>query len=111
MFLKLWKLFKKAGFSPVLAAIPLYNSVILLRIIGRPAWWVVLLYIPIVNLLMLPVVWVETARKFGKDSFMDTFLAWASLGFYGFYLNYGTEVDYQPDRTVASKTKFGEFIG
>ncbi len=111
MFLKLWKLFKKAGFSPVLAAIPLYNSVILLRIIGRPAWWVVLLYIPIVNLLMLPVVWVETARKFGKDSFLDTFLAWASLGFYGFYLNYGTEVDYQPDRTVDSKTKFGEFIG
>ncbi len=60
---------------------------------------------------MLPVVWVETARKFGKDSFLDTFLAWASLGFYGFYLNYGTEVDYQPDRTVAPKTKFGEFIG
>ena len=111
MFLKLWKLFKKAGFSPILAAIPLYNSVVLLRIIGRPSWWVVLLYIPIVNLLMLPVVWVETARKFGKDSFLDTFLAWASLGFYGFYLNYGTEVDYKPDRTVAPKTKFGEFIG
>jgi signal peptidase I len=44
MFVKLWKLYKKAGYAPYLAAIPFYNSVILLRIIGRPSWWVVLLY-------------------------------------------------------------------
>jgi signal peptidase I len=111
MFLKLWKLYKKAGYAPLLAAIPFYNSVILLRIIGRPAWWVVLLYFPIVNLLMLPVVWVETARKFGKDSFLDTFLAWATLGLYGFYLNYGADIQYNPEQSTKPKTKFGEFIG
>ena len=84
IFVKLWKLYKKAGVSPLLALIPFYNSVMLLRIIKRPQWWVVLLYIPIVNLLMLPVVWVETARSFGKNSLKDSFLSWASLGFYGF---------------------------
>ena len=36
MFVKLWKLYKKAGYAPYLAAIPFYNSVVLLRIIGRP---------------------------------------------------------------------------
>ena len=111
MFVKLWKLFKKAGDAPYLAAVPIYNSVILLRIIGRPSWWVILLYFPIINLLMLPVVWVETARKFGKDSLTDSFLAWATLGLYGFYLNYASDVTYNPEQSVASKTKFGQFVG
>lgn len=111
MFVKLWKLFKKAGYAPYLAAVPIYNSVILLRIIGRPSWWVILLYFPIINLLMLPVVWVETARKFGKDSLTDSFLAWATLGLYGFYLNYAGDVTYNPEQSVASKTKFGQFVG
>ena len=111
MFVKLWKLYKKAGYAPYLAAIPFYNSVVLLRIIGRPSWWVVLLYFPIVNLLMLPVVWVETARKFGKDSLTDSFLAWTTLGLYGFYINYASDVHYNPEQSTAPKTKFGQFIG
>ena len=111
MFVKLWKLYKKAGYAPYLAAIPFYNSVVLLRIIGRPSWWVVLLYFPIVNLLMLPVVWVETARKFGKDSLTDSFLAWATLGLYGLYINYASDVYYNPEQSIAPKTKFGQFIG
>ncbi len=111
IFIKLWKLYKKAGYSPILALIPFYNSIILLRIIKRPQWWVVLLYIPIVNLLMLPVVWVETARSFGKNSLTDSFLAWASLGFYGFYLNYAADVSYHPDRPLEAKSGFGQFVG
>ena len=111
MFVKLWKLYKKAGYAPFLAAVPIYNSVILLRIIRRPAWWVILLYFPIVNLLMLPVVWVETARKFGKDSLTDNFLAWATLGLYAFYINYASDVTYNPEQSTAPKTKFGQFIG
>ncbi len=111
MFVKLWKLYKKAGYAPFLAAVPIYNSVILLRIIRRPAWWVILLYFPIINLLMLPVVWVETARKFGKDSLTDTFLAWATLGLYGFYINYASDVTYNPEQPTVPKTKFGQFIG
>ena len=111
MFVKLWKLYKKAGYAPFLTAVPIYNSVILLRIIRRPAWWVILLYFPIINLLMLPVVWVETARKFGKDSLTDTFLAWATLGLYGFYINYASDVTYNPEQSTAPKTKFGQFIG
>ena len=111
MFVKLWRLYKKAGYAPFLAAVPIYNSVILLRIIRRPAWWVILLYFPIVNLLMLPVVWVETARKFGKDSLTDSFLAWATLGLYGFYINYASDVTYNPEQPTVPKTKFGQFIG
>ncbi|MGB0255412.1 MAG: signal peptidase I [Flavobacteriaceae bacterium] len=111
IFIKLWKLYKKAGFSPLLALIPFYNSMVLLRIIKRPQWWVVLLYIPIVNLLMLPVIWVETSRSFGKTSLVDSFLSWATLGFYGFYLNYVAEVNYRSDRSLEPQSGFGQFIG
>lgn len=111
MFAKLWKLYQRAGYSPWLAAVPFYNSLILLRIIKRPQWWIVLLYFPIVNLLMLPVVWVETARSFGKNSLLDSFLSWATLGLYGFYLNYVADVSYRPDRSLEPTSKFGQFIG
>lgn len=111
MFAKLWKLYQRAGYSPWLAAVPFYNSLILMRIIKRPQWWIVLLYFPIVNLLMLPVVWVETARSFGKNSLLDSFLSWATLGLYGFYLNYVADVSYRPDRSLEPTSKFGQFIG
>ncbi len=111
IFVKLWKLYKKAGFSPLLALVPFYNSIILLQIIKRPKWWVILLYIPIINLLMLPVIWVETARSFGKTSLTDSFLSWATLGFYGFYLNYVSEVTYRTDRPLEPQSGFGQFIG
>ena len=60
---------------------------------------------------MLPVVWVETARKFGKDSLTDNFLAWATLGLYAFYINYASDITYNPEQSTAPKTKFGQFIG
>lgn len=111
LFVKLWRLYKTAGYSPILALIPFYNSVILLRMIKRPQWWVVLLYIPIVNLLMLPVIWVETARSFGKTRLIESFLSWATLGFYGFYLNYVADIKYRPDRSLEPQSGFGQFVG
>ena len=48
------------------ALVPIYNAVILMDIIRRPRWWVILLFIPIINLMLFPVIWVETLRSFGK---------------------------------------------
>ena len=70
-FLGTWKLYVKAGRKAWEAAIPVYNGIILMKIIKRPWWWVLLLFIPIINLLMFPVVWVETIRSFGKHSLLD----------------------------------------
>ena len=111
IFLKLWKLYRIAGYSSYSAIIPIYNSIVLMRIIRRPTWWVILLYIPIVNLLMLPVVWIETSRSFGRDSISDSVYTLLSLGLFGFYINYFINVEYKKDRDLKAKTKFGEFIG
>ena len=105
-----WKLYKKAGQQAWEAFVPIYNAVILMKIINRPWWYVILLFIPIINLIMFPVVWVETARSFGKNTYLDTFLAIVSLGFYNFYLNYVADVQYVENRDLHPKSSSGDWI-
>ncbi len=109
-FLGTWKLYKKAGRKPWEAAIPIYNAIILMKIIKRPGWWVILLFIPIINLLMFPVIWVETIRSFGRNSLVDTWLAILSLGFYIYYVNYALDVNYVEDRSLHPKSSSGEWV-
>ncbi len=105
-----WKLYIKAGRQAWEAFIPVYNAVTLMKIINRPWWWTILLFLPIVNLIMFPVIWVETARSFGKNSTIDTLLAVISLGFYNYYLNYATEVEYIEDRSLKPRTDVGDWV-
>jgi signal peptidase I len=109
-FLGTWKLYVKAGRKAWEAAIPVYNGIVLMKIINRPWWWVILLFIPIINLLMFPVVWVETIRSFGKNSLVDTWLVILTLGFYIFYINYAEDVQYIEDRSLKPKTGLGEWV-
>src|SRR5436190_14635093 len=105
-----WKLYVKAGRKSWEAAIPVYNAVILMKIINRPSWWTVLLFIPIINLIMFPVIWVETLRSFGKNSTLDTVLGLATLGFYNYKINYIEEVKYIENRSLTSTTKVGDTV-
>tara|TARA_R100001369_G_scaffold52752_2_gene79566 strand:- start:636 stop:2366 length:1731 start_codon:yes stop_codon:yes gene_type:complete len=109
-FLGTWKLYVKAGRKAWEAAIPVYNAIILMQIINRPKWWVILLFIPIINLLMFPVVWVETLRSFGKNSLLDTWLALLTLGLYIYYVNYFEDVKYIEKRDIHPKTALGEWV-
>ncbi|MBT8385356.1 MAG: signal peptidase I, partial [Bacteroidia bacterium] len=92
-FLGTWKLYVKAGRKSWEAAVPIYNGIVLMQIINRPKWWILLLFIPVINLLMFPVIWVETIRSFGRNSNLDTTLAILTLGFYTFYVNYFLDVE------------------
>lgn len=105
-----WKLYVKAGRKAWEAFAPVYNAVVLMKIINRSVWWTPLLFIPIINLIMFPVVWVETARSFGKNSYTDTFLAVVTLGFYNYYLNYVADVSYVKNRDINPKSSSGEWV-
>ena len=105
-----WKLYIKAGRQAWEAFIPVYNAVILMKIINRSPWWTILLFLPIINLIMFPVVWVETARSFGKNTYTDTFLAVVTLGFYNYYLNYVANVSYIENRDINPKSSSGEWV-
>jgi signal peptidase I len=109
-FLATWKLYQKAGRKSWEAAIPVYNAIILMKIINRPTWWTILLFVPVVNLIMIPVVWVETIRSFGKNSTLDTVLVLVTLGFYIFFINYTQDVTYITNRSLQSTTQVGDTV-
>lgn len=64
----LWQIFVKAGEEGWKAIIPIYNYIVLLQIVGRPVWWIILFFIPLVNLVILFLVFKDLAEGFGKGT-------------------------------------------
>ncbi len=93
------RLFKLAGVDSWKSLIPVYNIVKHLEIINRPRWWVILVFIPVINLLMIPVIWVEFIKRFNHNSKLDRVLVITTLGLYLFYVSY-----------FSKKTKYVENI-
>lgn len=61
-----WKMFEKAGKPGWAFIVPIYNIIIMLEIAGKPLWWIILLFIPIANLIVLIIVMNNIAKAFGK---------------------------------------------
>lgn len=61
------------------AIVPIYNYYIMLKVVGRPGWWIILLFIPIVNFVVALIVTYDLAKVFGKG--MGYFLGLLFLGF------------------------------
>ncbi len=68
LIISYWKIFEKAGEPGWAAIIPIYNVIILLKIVGRPIWWIVLLLIPFLNIIFLIIVVLDLAKAFNKGS-------------------------------------------
>ena len=109
-FLGTWKLYVKAGRKAWEAAIPIYNGIVLMQIINRPKWWILLLFIPVINLLMFPIIWIETIRTFGFYKKLDSLLVIVTLGLYIFYINYATDTKHNADRSLKPRSEFGEWV-
>ncbi|GIS00951.1 MAG: signal peptidase I [Flavobacteriales bacterium] len=82
------KLFMLAGISSWKSIIPFYNIIKLLEIIKRPKWWIILVFIPVINLIMIPVIWVELVKRFNHNSKLDRALVIITLGLYLFFISY-----------------------
>ena len=78
----LWKIFVKAGHPGWAAIIPIYNIFIMLKIAGRPWWWLLLMFIPIVGLVIAIMVSVDLAKSFGKGVLFGIGLALLAFIFY-----------------------------
>jgi hypothetical protein len=63
----MWKVFEKAGRPGWEAIVPIYNIYILLKIVGKPGWWLILFLIPIVNFVFLIWTYNMLSKSFGKD--------------------------------------------
>ena len=64
----LWHVFVKGGRPGWAAIIPFYNYYVLLKVVGRPGWWLILYFIPIVNIVVWLIVAIDLAKSFGKGT-------------------------------------------
>jgi len=82
-----WKVFEKAGQPGWAVIVPIYNYLTILKIVGKPWWWLLLLFIPGVNLVIS--IWVTNliSKSFGKGNgftvglLLLSFIFWPILGF------------------------------
>ncbi len=62
----LWLLFKKAGRPGWEAVIPVYSVYVMLKISGRPAWWLLWFFVPVINAIAAIVIYTDFVKSFGK---------------------------------------------
>jgi hypothetical protein len=77
-----WKIFEKAGQPGWKALIPIYNAYILLKIVGKPGWWLILFFIPLVNAVFLIWTYNMLSKSFGKDEAFTVGLVLLSFVFF-----------------------------
>ena len=77
-----WVIFTKAGRPGWPALIPIYSSYIMLKVVGRPGWWLWLFLIPVVNFVILIIMLNDLSKSFGHGVGFTFGLIFLSLIFY-----------------------------
>lgn len=88
----MWAVFEKAGRAGWKAIIPIYNFYVMLQIGENAWWWLVLVFIPIINIYALYKIHVGVARFFGRGIGFGLGLAFLGTIFFPL-LGFG---EYQP---------------
>jgi len=57
-----------------MAWVPVINTFLMLQIAGKPMWWFILLLIPIVNIVILIIVWMKIAEARNKPDWWGLLL-------------------------------------
>jgi hypothetical protein len=62
-----WRIYEKAGQPGWASLIPFYNFYVLLKIVGKPEWWLIWIFVPLANLIV--GIWTTNllSKSFGKD--------------------------------------------
>ena len=62
----LWFIFRKADEPGWAAIIPVYNILIVIKVAGKPWWYILLLLLPIVNIIIAILILNGLSKSFGK---------------------------------------------
>lgn len=64
----LWMVFTKAGEPGWYAVIPIWNVIVILKLAGKPWWWIFLMMIPFVNVVFALLAMLGLGRAFGRSA-------------------------------------------
>lgn len=81
-----YKFFEKAGKPGWIGFVPVYNAYMHLEIVGRPVWWVILLFVPVVNFFIALTILLDLLKSFGRYSYVDQALGVVLAPFYMLYV-------------------------
>jgi len=98
-----WKVFVKAGQPGWAILIPFYNVYILLKIAGKPGWWLVLFLIPFVNIVIMILVAIGVAKAFGQSAAFGVFLLFLLCGIGYLILGFGKNYRYIGTATAVAR--------
>jgi len=82
MIVSLCKVFAKAGEAWWKAIIPIYNLFVLVIVSGKPWWWGLLFFVPLVNIVFIFIVHIALARRFGQGVIFGLGLALVGIVFF-----------------------------
>ncbi len=81
-----YKFFEKADKPGWIGFVPLYNYIVHLDIVGRPRWWLALLFVPVVNFFIALTIHLDLLKSFGRYSYFDQAVGVAFAPFYMLYI-------------------------
>jgi len=91
-----WKVFVKAGKPGWGILIPIYNTILILEIAGKPWWWLLLMMIPLVNIVIAIMIPIEIAKSFNKSIAFGIGLLFLPIIFYAI-LAFDKDIEYWGD--------------
>lgn len=97
----MWRVFAKAGQPGWGCLIPFYNVYLMLKIAGKPGWWLIFFFIPIVNIVVQIVMTIGIAKNFGRGGWFAAGLIFLPIIFFPI-LAFGESVYTAPEQPVAS---------
>lgn len=71
-----------------------------MKLIGRPAWWVILLFIPFVNIVVLAIISIDLAKSYGKGTGFGIGL-WLLAPIFYMILGFGSSTYRSPTNAAA----------
>ena len=77
----LWAIFTKAGEPGWQALIPIWNTIVLLEIAGKPMWWILLFWVPILGIVLYILMLNGLSLSFGHGAGFTVGLVFLGLIF------------------------------
>jgi len=65
-----------------MAWIPIINMYLLCKITGKPGWWILLFFVPLVGIVINVVVWMALAEVRGKPSWVGLLMLIPLVGIF-----------------------------
>lgn len=83
MALCIYKIAKKCNVETAwLSWIPIVQIVPLLQASDKPIWWIVLFFIPLVNIVIAVLVWMAVAERLGKPPWVGILIIVPIVGIF-----------------------------